>query len=252
MPWPQPRQAEEYADTESGEERLIARYFKPLATHPGALGLIDDAAVVGVPSGHDLVLKTDAIIGGVHFWADDPPEGWRRRRSGSISRISPPRGRNPPVSPVDRAAHEDRATAGSGGFASGARRRRGAIRCPLFGGDTDRTPGPVTISISAFGTVPQRHDGPEKTARKPGDRLVVTGAIGDAAVGLVLRRDGGGDALGTRSRDAGALLPRYLVPEPRNAIAEALRRHAHGGDGRVRRAGRRSRQDVPRVARDSP
>jgi thiamine-monophosphate kinase len=58
----------------SGEDRLIARHFRPLATHPGALNLIDDAAVVSVPPGHDLVLKTDALIGGVHWLPDDPAE----------------------------------------------------------------------------------------------------------------------------------------------------------------------------------
>src|SRR4051812_11210452 len=58
---------------ESGEDRLISRYFKPLARHPGALGLTDDAAVLGAPAGHQLVLTADAIVGGVHFFVDDPP-----------------------------------------------------------------------------------------------------------------------------------------------------------------------------------
>jgi len=58
---------------ESAEERLIARYFKPLATHPGALGLLDDAAVIAPPAGCDLVLKTDGVIAGVHFFIEDPP-----------------------------------------------------------------------------------------------------------------------------------------------------------------------------------
>ena len=65
---------------ESGEDRLIARHFKPLARHPGALGLTDDAAVLTPPAGHDLVLTTDAIVGGVHFFPDDPPDGDRARR----------------------------------------------------------------------------------------------------------------------------------------------------------------------------
>ena len=52
----------------SAEDRLIARYFQPLATHPGAFGLTDDAAFITPPPGCDLVLKTDAIIGGVHFF----------------------------------------------------------------------------------------------------------------------------------------------------------------------------------------
>ena len=59
---------------QSGEERLIGRYFAPLAKHPGAFGLSDDAAVIEPPAGCDLVLKTDGIIGGVHFFPDDPPD----------------------------------------------------------------------------------------------------------------------------------------------------------------------------------
>src|SRR6266516_6708900 len=59
---------------ESAEERLIACYFKPLATHPGAFGLSDDAAAIAPPAGCDLVLKTDGVIAGVHFFPDDPPD----------------------------------------------------------------------------------------------------------------------------------------------------------------------------------
>ncbi|MGC1623197.1 MAG: hypothetical protein WA759_10425, partial [Pseudolabrys sp.] len=59
---------------ESGEDRLIARYFKPLATHPGAFGLLDDAAAIAPPPGCDLVLKPDGIVAGMHFFPDDPPD----------------------------------------------------------------------------------------------------------------------------------------------------------------------------------
>src|SRR5262245_62665737 len=58
-------------DDRSAEDRLIARFFAPIATHPGALGLSDDAAFIKAPPGCDLVLKTDAIVGGVHFFAED-------------------------------------------------------------------------------------------------------------------------------------------------------------------------------------
>src|SRR6478736_6619357 len=60
--------------TESTEDRLIAKYFKPLATDPGAFELVDDAAAVTPPPGCDLVLKTDAVIGGIHFFPDDPAD----------------------------------------------------------------------------------------------------------------------------------------------------------------------------------
>ena len=58
-------------DDTSAEDRLIARFFRPLATHPGALNLSDDAAFLTPPPGFDLVLKTDAIVGGVHFFSED-------------------------------------------------------------------------------------------------------------------------------------------------------------------------------------
>src|ERR1700761_6926961 len=66
-------------EASSAEERLIATYFRPIATHPGALGLADDAAVITPPPGCDLVLTTDGVIGGVHFFPDDPAGAVARR-----------------------------------------------------------------------------------------------------------------------------------------------------------------------------
>ncbi|MPT22189.1 MAG: thiamine-phosphate kinase, partial [Starkeya sp.] len=63
----------------SGEDALIARLFTPIATHPGALGLKDDAALLAVPPGHELVLTKDALVAGIHFFADDPPESVARK-----------------------------------------------------------------------------------------------------------------------------------------------------------------------------
>src|SRR5215813_7049757 len=63
----------------SAEDRLIATYFRPLATHPGAFGLADDAATIAPPPGCDLVLTTDGVISGVHFFADDPADAVARK-----------------------------------------------------------------------------------------------------------------------------------------------------------------------------
>src|SRR5258708_12345758 len=68
-----------HAAEESGEDRLIARYFRPIATHPGAFGLADDAAAIAPPEGCDLVLTTDGVISGVHFFPEDPPEAVARK-----------------------------------------------------------------------------------------------------------------------------------------------------------------------------
>ena len=66
------------APSASGEDTLIARYFRPIATDPGAFSLDDDAAVLK-PSGDDIVVTTDAIVEGVHFLADDPPDTVARK-----------------------------------------------------------------------------------------------------------------------------------------------------------------------------
>ena len=62
----------------SAEDSLIARYFKPLATDPGAFGLVDDAAVLS-SSGDDIVVTTDAVVEGVHYLATDPPDTIARK-----------------------------------------------------------------------------------------------------------------------------------------------------------------------------
>jgi thiamine-monophosphate kinase len=66
-----------------------------------------------------------------------------------------------------------------------------------------------------------------RSGAKVDDRVMVTGTIGDAALGLVLRQDAtAAERWDLSRREASHLLERYLVPQPRNAIAEALRQHA--------------------------
>jgi thiamine-monophosphate kinase len=211
---------------QSGEERLIARYFAPLAKHPGAFGLIDDAAVIEPPSGCDLVLKTDGIVGGVHFFPDDPPDmvGKKALRV-NLSDLAA-KGATPLGFLLTLAVPREIGDEWLARFAQGLGADAEFFSCPLLGGDTDRTPGPITISIAAFGTIPHGQM-LRRAAGKPGDRIVVTGTIGDAALGLALRHDpGAAQRWELGERDRNHLRNRYLVPQPRNAIAQALRRHA--------------------------
>ncbi len=108
------------------------------------------------------------------------------------------------------------------GFAQGLRDDAEAYGCPLFGGDTDRTPGPITISIAMFGSVPEGTM-VRRAGAKPGDRVFVSGSIGDAALGLVLRK---GATWKLTEAQRQHLASRYLLPQPRNALAEAVRTHA--------------------------
>src|SRR5436305_9022135 len=133
------------------EDSLIARYFKPLATDAGAFGLTDDAAIVK-PSGDDLVVTTDAIVEGVHFLSGDPPDTVARKALRvNLSDIAA-KGATPAgfvLTLALRGVDETWLTA----FASGLGEDAKAFNCPLLGGDTVSTPGPLMVSISAFGRV---------------------------------------------------------------------------------------------------
>jgi thiamine-monophosphate kinase len=214
------------ADQPSAEDRLIARYFAPLATHPGAFGLTDDAAAITPPPGCDLVVTTDGIIAGVHFFPDDPPgmvsrKVLRMNLSDLAAKGATPLGF---IMSVALPANIDEAWLQA--FAAGLGDDAKLYDCPLLGGDTDRTPGPISVSITAFGAVPHGAMVRRSTA-KAGDCIVVTGTIGDSALGVRLRRD---TALVQKWRLTDAmqahLEQRYLLPQPRNVLAEAVLRHA--------------------------
>lgn len=210
----------------SAEERLIALYFRPLATHPGALGLGDDAAVLTPPPGCDLVLTTDGVIAGVHFFPDDPPDDIGRKALRMNLSDLAAKGATPLGFLMSVALSANVEEKWLAGFAAGLGEDARRYGCPLLGGDTDHTPGPISVSIAAFGSVPQGKMVRRSTA-KPGDCVVVTGTIGDAALGVLLRRDQGlADRLRLSETTRAHLLQRYLLPEPRNDLAEAILQHA--------------------------
>jgi thiamine-monophosphate kinase len=213
-------------DDTSAEERLIARYFRPLATHPGALGLADDAASFTPPPGCDLVLTTDGVIAGVHFFPDDPPESIGRKALRMNLSDLAAKGARPAGFLMSVALPANVEEAWLAAFTAGIGEDAQHYQCPLLGGDTDRTPGPTSISIAAFGAVPHGKMVRRSTA-KAGDHVIVTGTIGDAALGVLLRRD---PTLGERWRLSETmrvhLLDRYHLPQPRNALAEAVLQYA--------------------------
>jgi thiamine-monophosphate kinase len=208
---------------ESAEDRLIARHFGPLAQHPGALGLFDDAAVVVPPPGYDLVLKADAIVGQVHFFADDPPGAIARKALRVNLSDLAAKGARPIGFLLSLALPDQIGDDWLAAFASGLGADVEQYECPLLGGDTDRTPGPVTVSIAAFGALPHGTM-VRRSGARAGDRIVATGTIGDAALGLLVRREReAATRWGLDATMSEHLVDRYLLPEPRNAIAETLR-----------------------------
>jgi thiamine-monophosphate kinase len=209
----------------SAEDSLIARYFRPLATDPGAFNLGDDAAILKA-LGEDIVVTTDAIVEGVHFLAEDPPDTIARKALRVNLSDLAAKGASPAgfvLTLALRAADDAWLTSFARGLGSDA----GLFGCPLLGGDTVATPGPLMISITAFGRVPAGQM-IRRNGAKPGDRVVVTGTIGDAALGLDILK--GGAVAAVLASDAAAkamLVGRYRVPQPRNALAAAVRDHAH-------------------------
>jgi thiamine-monophosphate kinase len=212
-------------DNPVGEDALIARYFRPLATHPGAFNLVDDAAILK-SSDEDLVVTTDAIVEGVHFFADDPPDTIARKAlrvnlSDLASKGATPAGF---VLTLALRSAED---AWLAPFARGLGEDADRFGSPLLGGDTVSTPGPLMVSIAAFGRVPAGKM-VHRSGAKPGDRLVVTGTIGDAILGLAILNGGAAAAaLADNAAASDMLVGRYRVPLPRNAIAQAIREHAN-------------------------
>jgi thiamine-monophosphate kinase len=208
----------------SAEDSLIARYFRPLAADPGAFNLGDDAAVLKADGG-DIVVTTDAIVEGVHFLPDDPPDtiaqkALRVNLSDLAAKGAIPAGFV--LTLALRTADDAWLTA----FARGLGEDAGLFGCPLLGGDTVSTPGPLMISITAFGRTPKGKM-VRRSGAKPGDRVVVTGTIGDAALGLdVLKRGAATAAIAADAAAKAMLVARYRVPQPRNALAAAVRDHA--------------------------
>jgi thiamine-monophosphate kinase len=209
-------------DKISGEDKLIARFFGPIATDPGALGLTDDAAFIKPPPGTEMVLKTDAIVGDVHFFNDDPAAAVAQKALRVNLSDLAAKGAKPLGFLVSLALPKDIGEDWLAGFASGLREDAATYKCPLFGGDTVRSPGPIMVSVATFGSVP---DGRmvRRAGAKAGDHVFVTGTIGDAALGLKLRQGVASSQdwpLDDKHREH--LLSRYLLPRPRNALAQAV------------------------------
>lgn len=206
------------------EDDLIAQFFAPMAA-PEGLGLLDDAAVLRPPAGADLVITKDVIVAGVHFFADDPPAAVARKGLRvNISDLAA-KGAEPVGFLLALALPGDWTADWLAAFAQGLGEDAAAYRCPLFGGDTVKTPGPLMVSITALGRV-ENGRMVARTGVRAGDILYVSGTIGDAALGLKARL---GLCPQLEAGPRSFLLDRYLLPQPRLALAPALAQFAHGG-----------------------
>lgn len=211
-----------------GEFEIIARYFAPLATDVAALGLRDDAAVLRPPESHEIVLSCDTIVEGVHFLKDDPPDCIAHKALAVNLSDLAAKGARPYAYLLALALPEEPSPAWLEAFAAGLRKLQVKAGIALVGGDTTRTPGPLSITVTALGLVPQGH-AVLRLGAKRGDRLYVTGTIGDAYLGLrVLREPALASDWGFSEADLAFVIDRYRRPQPHSELALVLRNFAQG------------------------
>jgi len=196
------------------EFALIARHFRPLAG-PGALDLLDDAALLAPPLGRELVLAADAMVAGVHFLPDDPPETIGRKLLRTNLSDLAAMGAAPLGYLLTAALPRGTGEAWLAAFAAGLREDQAEFGLSLLGGDTVSTPGPVALSLTILG-----HVAPGAALRRvgaaPGQDVWVSGSIGDGMLGLaVLKGELPGDA-------ESWLAARYRMPRPRLSLGQAL------------------------------
>lgn len=200
-----------------GEFGLIARFFAPLAG-PEGLNLGDDAAVVPpLPKDHDLVVTCDTMVCGNHFLAKDQPEGiGHKLLAVNLSDLAA-MGATPAHYLLATSWPEEPAEGWLAAFTAGLGQMQRAYGISLIGGDTTRTDGPLTLTLTAFGYVP-RDKALRRSGARPGDIVFVSGTVGDAALGLHLAQD----PLATSGPGLEFLLQRLHRPTPRNALGQAL------------------------------
>jgi thiamine-monophosphate kinase len=194
----------------TGESHFISA-LRALAGDPAARGLLDDAAVLEF-GGERLVLTHDMIVEGVHFLPDDPPEdvAWKLvavNLSDVAAKGATPLGLLLGYSLTTTSDWDE-------GFVRGLSQALESFGTPLLGGDTVSAPpgAPRSLGLTAIG---RAHAAvPSRSGARDGDRLWVSGSIGDAGAGLRI-------ALGQVEGPA-ALVDRYRRPQPRLAAGQAL------------------------------
>jgi thiamine-monophosphate kinase len=211
-----------------GEFELIARYFAPLAANaPGAVGLQDDVFVFAPPPGMELVLKTDGMTAGVHFLSSDPPDLIARKLLRVNLSDLAGKGARPLGYLMTTAFDDSIDEAWIAKFVEGLAQDQTEFDISLWGGDTTATPGPLALTATLVGSVPSGRT-LRRSGARPGDRILVTGTIGDGFFGLAAHRGELPDLDPSATR---LLAQRYLLPQPRIALGRmaAEQGAAHAG-----------------------
>ncbi len=201
------------------EFERIAKYFKPLASgQAGALALTDDAAILTLEPGRELVATADAMVEGVHFLPGTPADTVAAKLlSVNLSDLAA-MGARPHSYLLTLALPTGLGEIWLQAFAAGLARVQKRWGIDLVGGDSVSTAGPISASITAMGTVAAGEALLRSGAAK-GDDVYVTGTIGGGVLGLMAAR---GELAGVPDDAQAALKQRYDAPTPRVEVGQAL------------------------------
>ena len=202
-----------------GEFALIAKLFAPLAAkNEGAFGLKDDAATLRLPPGEELVVTVDALVEGVHFLHDDPAELIAKKALRVNLSDLAAKGASARHYLLALSLPGWVADSWLTDFAAGLAEDQARYGVTLLGGDTTSTPGPLTLCVTALGSIPTGRM-LRRAGAKPGDLVFVSGTIGDAGAGLDMLQ---GKAFKLSADAREKLIQRYRLPEPRLSLGAGL------------------------------
>lgn len=200
---------------------VIKKLFAPLATSAGARGLVDDAAVIAMRG--DLVVTTDVIVEGVHFFPEDPADEIAKKALRVNLSDLAGKGARPVGALLTLVWPDSKPAEEIADFARGLGEDLAGYDMALWGGDTAATPGPLTVSITAFGE-PWGVRVPSRADAKVGDDVWVTGTLGDAWLGYLVLK---GEWAPRDEAHRDAVMARYRLPTPRIDMAELVARYAN-------------------------
>ena len=204
------------------EFEMIERYFLPLTRgHASTAGLRDDAAILDIPDGHELVVTSDTLNEKVHFLAGEKPENIARKALRVNLSDLAAMGATPLCYQLNIAFPQKPEEAWLTAFSKALQEDNEAYGVFCSGGDTTSIKGDcLSISITAMGIVP-KGAAVRRSGAKNGDYIVLTGAIGDASLGLKVLQEG------LHVQGYAHAVSRYQVPCPRMNIEETVRQYGH-------------------------
>ena len=209
--------------SEHDEFSIIDQLFKPLTgLNRESRGLIDDVAVIPADASYDLVVSTDAMVAGVHFFENDPLDLVARKLmrvniSDIIAKGATPYGYQLVTAWPRGTTFQEKQD-----FVRGLKVDQDRFGVDLFGGDTVSTYGPLHVSMTMFGKG-QPGRVLSRLGARPGDKLLVGGYIGQAYLGM---KGLEGQLIGLTPNDVNELIGAYHLPEIRPDLAPCVRDHA--------------------------